>query len=223
VYNELMETSQLHTLFLIIHLFGVAIGAGGAFTSDGIFFASLRDKKISKDEFGIMKYSSQMTWLGLILLIISGVGLFGMNPEYLSQSAKFLLKMTIVGTLLLNGIVFHLAHLPFIGKHVGELLVKKNKPNDLEDTPYLLFSGVVSLTSWVLAIILGALGGIPVSYLLGLALYIGLIGLGTIISSLLFSKFLSSKNIKITFRIGIASVGLALLVLVMAHIQPYLM
>ena len=90
VYNKGMDTSQLHTLFLIIHLFGVALGAGGAFMSDGAFFASLKDRKISKDEFGILKITSQMTWVGLILLLVSGAGLFAMNPEVLSASTKFL-------------------------------------------------------------------------------------------------------------------------------------
>ena len=135
-YTVYMDASQLHTLFLIIHLLGVTIGAGGAFFSDGVFFTSIKDRKISKDEFGIIKYSSQMTWVGLILLLVSGAGLFGMNAESLSNSVKFLVKMSIVGVLLLNGVIFHIVHLPFIGKHIGEFLVKKNKPSSFKDGPF---------------------------------------------------------------------------------------
>lgn len=211
-----MDTSQLHTLFLIIHLFGVAIGAGGAFMSDGIFFTSIKDRKVSKDEFGIIKYSSFMTWFGLLLLIISGVGLFALNPEVLSQSTKFLVKMTIVGLLLVNGIIFHIKHLPFIGKHIGELLIKKNKPNDMQDVPGLFLSGVISITSWTLAIILGALNSIPFTYLGAIGLYLVIISGGIVSSALLFSKFIDNKNIKRLLKIGLASVTVSIAVVLVA-------
>jgi DNA-binding beta-propeller fold protein YncE/cytochrome b involved in lipid metabolism/uncharacterized membrane protein len=202
VYNKGMDTSQLHTLFLIIHLFGVALGAGGAFMSDGAFFASLKDRKISKDEFGILKITSQMTWVGLILLLVSGAGLFAMNPEVLSASTKFLVKISIIGVLLLNGIVFHAVHLPFIGDHLGKLLSKKNSPNKFSETPYLLLSGVISVTSWASAVILGALGGVPFSYLGGLTIYLAVIACGVFCSLLIFYKYLDKKNIKKTSYIG---------------------
>lgn len=211
-----MNISLLPTLFLIIHLFGVAIGAGGAFISDGIFFTSVKDKRISKDEFGIIKYSSYMTWFGLLLLILSGIGLFALNPAVLSHSTKFLVKMTIIGVLVLNGIVFHLVHLPFIRKHVGEFLIKKNKPNNMDTTPFLLSSGVVSITSWTLAIILGALTKIPFSYLGALSLYVGIISLGILVSLILFFKFIDRKNLKKVFSIGLASLGLSLILLILS-------
>ncbi len=213
-----MNTSQLHTLFLIIHLLGVALGAGGAFFSDGVFFTSIKDKKISKDELGIVKYSSQITWIGLILLLISGAGLFGMNAANLSTSVKFLVKMTIVGILVFNGIVFHIIHLPFIGRHVGRLLVNKNKINSFHNTPFLLFSGVISMTSWFLAIILGALSTIPFSYLEAISLYIGIIGIGTFFCFLLFSKFLDHKNKKNLLKIGSISLGIALIILAISFL-----
>ena len=174
-YTVYMDASQLHTLFLIIHLLGVTIGAGGAFFSDGVFFTSIKDRKISKDEFGIIKYSSQMTWVGLILLLVSGAGLFGMNAESLSNSVKFLVKMSIVGVLLLNGVIFHIVHLPFIGKHIGEFFFFYNKPSSFKDGPFLLFSGVISVTSWIFFFFLVALGSIPFSILGSIRIYKGLI------------------------------------------------
>lgn len=210
-YTVYMDASQLHTLFLIIHLLGVTIGAGGAFFSDGVFFTSIKDRKISKDEFGIIKYASQMTWVGLTLLLVSGAGLFGMNTESLSNSVKFLVKMSIVGVLLLNGVIFHIVHLPFIGKHIGEFLVKKNKPSSFKDGPFLLFSGVISVTSWIFALVLGALGSIPFSYLGAMSIYIGIIALGTLLCYLMFSKFLDHDNKKTLVKITLINIIVVLI------------
>ena len=39
---------NVKTLFLIAHLFGLALGAGGAFISDILFLKSVKDRKITK-------------------------------------------------------------------------------------------------------------------------------------------------------------------------------
>jgi YVTN family beta-propeller protein len=189
-----MDILQLQTIFLVIHLLGVALGAGGAFASDGAFFSSIKDKKVSNDELGILKILSSMTWFGLLLLIISGVGMFSLNPVELSASAKFLAKMTIVAVILMNGIVFHLIHLPFIGKHLNKALVKKESLNKMKDTPWMIVSGVVSLVSWFVAIILGALRNVQLSYIDITGIYLGLVALGIFFSYLLFKKFLVMEN-----------------------------
>ena len=207
-----MDISQLHTLFLVIHLFGVAFGAGGAFISDLAFFKSIKDKKISRVEFGFLKMTSQATWFGLILLLISGAGLFAMNPEVLSSSGKFLVKMTIVAILLINGVLFQYVHIPFIGKHIGEVLSKVRKPNSMRNTPLLIISGVVSVSSWASAIILGALNSIPLSYVAGVAFYIGIVGIGFLFSKIIFSRHLNDRNNRFLLINGIICVLVAVLV-----------
>lgn len=189
-----MDASQLHTLFLVIHLFGVAFGAGGAFMSDLAFFRSIKDKKISQAEFGFLKMTSQATWFGLVLLLISGAGMFAMSPEVLSSSGKFLVKMTIVAILLINGVLFQYVHIPFIGKHIGKVLSKVSKPNDMRKTPILIMSGVVSVTSWASALILGALHSVPFSYPVGIALYMGVLGSGFLVSKIVFSAHVDRRN-----------------------------
>lgn len=208
-----MDISQLQTLLLIIHLFGIALGAGGAFISDGIFFASLKNRKVSKDEYRILKVASKITWIGLILLLISGTGLFTLNPEALSASIGFLVKITIVGTLLINGILFHFIHLPFIGRNLEKLLSEKKILSKMKNIPLLLTSGVVSVISWSAAIILGALHSIPFSYFGALSLYVGVIGLGIFCSLIIFYRYLDVRNIKHTFIAGIGTLVLAGLLL----------
>ncbi len=200
-----MDIFELKTIFLVMHLVGVALGAGGAFASDGVFFTSLKDKKISKDELGILEILSKTTWIGLILLIISGVGMFAMNPAELSASSKFLAKMSVVAILFLNGVVFNIVHLPFIGKHIGKTLYNKDSRNKMTDTPWLIISGVISMSSWLTAIILGALRNIQLSYIEIIILYLGMVAIGVFFSYLIFNKYLENKNSKklLLFSAGI--------------------
>ena len=160
-------------LFIILHLFGVALGAGGAFMSDGMFFISIKDRMLSTKELEFMKLGSIITWVGLVLLCLSGAGLFLGNPSLYLESAKFLTKMFIVLVVTLNGIYFHLSHIPFLNaranKRFIDLPLLKSKRN------HLLLSGVISVISWSLAIILGALRSIPLDFITAISLYVGLV------------------------------------------------
>lgn len=158
-----MDFINLQIAYLILHLFGVAVGAGAAFTSDFIFFACLQDKKVSKDEFHILKTASNAVWIGLVLLVFSGLGLFFLNSAELLASSKFLAKMTIVLVLLVNGIVFGMKHLPAIRGRIGKPFFGKRKVGTGEYS-FLFVSGVISVVSWVFVIILGTFPILPFSY-----------------------------------------------------------
>lgn len=136
------------TIYTIIHLIGMALGAGGAFMSDALFFYFLKQRDFSERNIAILKVGSKMVWLGLATLFISGLLLFSTAPEAYLHSSRFLIKMTIVLVLTLNGLVFHNVHL----KHMAEL--KQS----------LFISGAISLPSWLLAIILGSMRGLALDY-----------------------------------------------------------
>ncbi len=158
-----MDFISLHTSYLILHLLGVAVGAGAAFTSDFIFLACIQDKKVSKDEFNILKSASNAVWIGLVLLVFSGLGLFFLNSHELLTSSKFLAKMTIVLVLLINGIVFGMRHLPAIKERIGKPFFGRRKVGKGEYS-FLFVSGVISVVSWVFVIVLGTFPILPFSY-----------------------------------------------------------
>ncbi|HEX9722090.1 MAG TPA: hypothetical protein VGA53_02395, partial [Candidatus Paceibacterota bacterium] len=108
----ILDFIEIKTIYLIFHLFGIAIGAGGAFASDLIFFKSVKDGRLSATEFGFMELGGKMVWVGLAILVISGVLLFSLNPETYIVSSKFQLKMTVVAIIIANGIVLHLSFIP---------------------------------------------------------------------------------------------------------------
>lgn len=182
---------EYKTVFTILHLFGVALGAGGAFMSDGMFFISIKDRLLSVTELRFMKLGSTFTWVGLALLFLSGLGLFLGNPEAYMESSKFLTKIIIVLVITINGIYFHLSHIPFLearsNKRFSDIPELDSRRN------FLLFSGVVSVVSWSLAIILGALRSIPITLEFALLAYVSLIMLGCIVAYVGRNHFLPLK------------------------------
>ena len=161
-YGVALEFLTPKTLLTILHLFGLALGMGAALVSDAIFFHSTKDKKIIKTELGILDLGSKLVWLGLFILLISGLGLLITNLDVLLYSSKFWAKMTIVLTLSLNGLFFHHLHLPWIkatkGKKLNSFTSFKQKRS------WLLVGGAISSVSWFSALVLGSLRNIGLSY-----------------------------------------------------------
>lgn len=136
----------IQKIFLFLHIIGSVLGAGGAFASDIAFFKSFHDKKITDDELGILEILSKMVWGGIVLILISGAGLFALSFERLATSGPFWAKMTLVGVVVVNGIFFHVLHLPYMGsrrnKHLFDLKYKREQS-------WLVVSGAISVVSWV--------------------------------------------------------------------------
>lgn len=165
-----MEWIDPKTIYTILHIFGAVLGAGGAYVSDAMFFASIKDEVISKVELRFLKIGSIFVWVGLTLAIVSGLLLFSTNPAGYLDSSKFLVKVCIVLIIFLNGMVFHLTHLPRMHRHAGH-----HYPSSDEFTrksKLLLASGVISVTSWTFVLILGSLRSIPIDFTTALVGYI---------------------------------------------------
>ena len=178
-----------HNILTIFHLFGVVVGMGGAVMSDFMFFSSIHDEKISHTEIRFLKLGSLAVWLGLTLIVISGLLLFGENPGRYLNSPKFLAKMTIVVVLVVNGIIFHLIHIPRLLRHAGAHFPSSDE--FMRKVPLLLISGAVSMISWFSALILGVLRNPPYTYFEIMTAYLFILAFGIIIVFLFKKKFLS--------------------------------
>lgn len=177
--------------FTILHLFGVVLGAGGAFASDWIFLTSVRDGRISRTEARFIKLSSRMVWIGLAIIVLSGLGLFWSNPAGYLAAPKFLAKMTIVGIIILNGLIFHFSHLPRIHRHTNEHFPSSDE--FMRRRSLLVASGAVSLTSWASALILGAWRGLPYSYHNIMLSYLLIVAIAVCVALLMPHKFVPSR------------------------------
>lgn len=186
--SELFSTSHLLTLG---HILGVFIGAGAAFTGDFLFLKSVRDQKITVPEMSSIRKASKIVWLGIAIIVIFGVGLFSLNPGHYLDSPKFLVKMTIVAILIINGVAFHFLHIPRLIRHID--LDLRTSAEFMKKRKYLLISGAISSTSWISALVLGSLESLPYSYHQIFGVYI-LMVLFAISSALFLANKIFPKN-----------------------------
>ena len=184
-----MEWIDIKTVLTILHIFGAVIGAGGAYMSDAMFFSTIKDEVISGRELRFLKLGSNFVWGGLALLFLSGLGLFLTDPSGYMESSKFLIKMFIVLVIFINGIIFHLEHLPRMRRHADHHFPSSDEFN--RKKKLLIASGVVSVTSWTFALILGGLRMIPIDFTTAL---IGFIVFEII--SVTIALFLTPKIVK---------------------------
>lgn len=159
-------------LFTILHLAGVALGLGAATITDILFFSFLKDNKISAKEAGIMKNLSTVIWIALLILVISGIGLYIPQIERLSVSGKFLVKVCALGVIFINGLFLNFYAQPRIQK----IAFSGTLPEMKRRTRKIFFVlGGVSISSWWFIFILGSLRGVLIPFMPLLLVYIALL------------------------------------------------
>ena len=162
--------SEYKHISVIIHVLSVIVGMGAALISDILFNIYIHNKKIEKNENQTLQILSDIVWVSLCFIVASGIALFLSDPMTYGYSVKFLVKMTIVGVIIINGYLFwHLIHpslekINFTDTNIHHKYVKLRKLS------FVL--GAVSLFSWLSAFVLGMLGNISLTYLEAIAGYI---------------------------------------------------
>jgi hypothetical protein len=175
---------NIKPIILIIHALAGGIGIGATVITDALFFQFLRDFKISKIESQTFKTISLVLWAALITLIITGALLYGSDVATYSASSKFLIKMTTVIVITLNGIVLNLFLTPRMKQlsfhtphaHRRHILTKRVG----------FAAGSVSIISWFSAFLLGSVSSIPLTYIQSLGIYTLLIIAGISASQLAY-------------------------------------
>ncbi len=176
----------------LLHLVGFALGVGGATISDVLFMRFLKDFKITLEEKEILQIMSQIIWFGLLLIVISGVGLFLPEMERLLDSSKFLIKMIVVGVIILNGLILNFIISP-------KMMTISWKPEAMNVKKAVTLShfafatGAISFISWYTALFLGFTESLPYTLEQLLLFYVSILIVG-IIASQIFRKFYIHTN-----------------------------
>ncbi|MCP8688192.1 hypothetical protein [Marinobacterium sedimentorum] len=147
---------ELKTLIKITHLFGLALGIGGALLLDLIIFNFFHRRSISREKFDILRQSTRVVSLGLGLLWISGAGYLLHYLAYFEQglhNPKVWAKIIIVAILTLNGMLIHRFILPHIEARIGKTLF--HDCSRRRQTA-MLCASVISVVSWLTPLALGA-------------------------------------------------------------------
>ncbi len=183
--------AQYKTISVILHVFFVISGMGAALVSDVLFNSYIKDGRIQKGENGTLGALSGIVWISLGFIVLSGLFLFLSDPLRYATSVKFLIKMTIVGVIIINGYVFHrlihpsLQKINFVDTQVNHKYVRLRK---------LAFTcGAISALSWLIAFVLGMLEHVPFSYAEALVGYGVLILGGVFVAQLIEYKLTRNK------------------------------
>ena len=158
---------------VILHVFSMGVALGVTTVADFLFFRFLRDLKISQQESEILNTLSMIIWTVLVLIILSGLGLYLPNAESLNGSSKFMVKLTVVGIIILNGIMLNFLIGPNLTKIFGEEVNFSKSPRWVRRLAFA--GGAISMTSWYSAFILGSLRKQPYSYWEILGVYLVLV------------------------------------------------
>jgi uncharacterized membrane protein len=181
----------LNQPILWLHMLGFALGVGGATITDILFFRFLGDFEISKDEHNVLQILSQIIWIGLVLVVISGIGLYLPNAAVLNETPKFLLKVLVVAVVIINGAFLNLYVSPKLIQLSWKKTIVPIKPVvRLRRIAFAL--GGISFTSWYGAFVLGFLNDVPLSFTQLLGIYLGLLVLA-VIGSQIFERIFSKS------------------------------
>lgn len=186
---------ELKTLLLVGHLFGVALGAGVAFFSAVMFTKVMFDKRVTENEMQFLELASALVAFGLTLLVVTGLGMFLLDQEHYLASSKFLVKMTVVGILIVNGTLIHTLHIPVLKKNLGKNL--HSIPGFNTRSYFMYAGGAISMTSWATALILGVFRGIPYPYETIFFTYLGALAVAILVSLLLHALTFGKNRLEI--------------------------
>ncbi len=142
----LLQSARQYSLTL--HFLGMIFGLGATVVVDVMFIHFLASLQITVRESVILHLLSQMIILGLILLILSGVGLYMTDIEGYLASDRFLMKMLVVLVATINGLILNLYVTPKMDK-ISLVEEDRGQHETLKKISFAL--GGISIVSWFTA------------------------------------------------------------------------
>ena len=153
----LSDPAWIGTGLKVVHLCGLVLGVGAATLLDLIIARFILMRGISFEHVYVVDFSSKIVAIGLGLLWISGIGFlihYGVFEPAKLQNPKIWAKIAIVAVLSVNGLLVHYFVLPRIRNQVGKRLLDGLSPINCS---LVLLAGTVSVISWYVPLILGAI------------------------------------------------------------------
>ncbi|MDZ4841316.1 MAG: hypothetical protein SH859_04110 [Hyphomicrobium aestuarii] len=147
---------KLHTLLVVAHLIGLALGAGGAFVTDIFVTRYAIFGRIDARTPDVVAFLGNIVAVGLVILWLTGLALMAeamiLKPLFYTNQ-KFWAKFAIVILLTINGISIHNRIMPILKAQVGRKLFD-GLPVSTKIA--LCATGALSFVSWMFPILLGS-------------------------------------------------------------------
>lgn len=186
-------TIKYKMLILGLHLFGLAIGLGGSTISDLFSFKFLKDLRISEWEADVLRTISQIIWLGLAILVVSGVGLILTNPAHYFSSPKYLVNMIVISIVIINGAFLNLYITPKL-MHISFGDTRQHMLGELRRDRRLAYAlAAISASSWYSAFILALLPSSVAGFRPLLTIYLAILVMA-LAGSQLVERFIAQRG-----------------------------
>jgi len=187
---------QYQPLFGVLLMVGLALGVGGATITDVLFLKFLRDFRISPFEADVLRTLSQISWLGLGIVVISGVILYVPMLGAGSGMGLLTLKLVILAIISVNALFYYLYVSPKLMsvsfQHHASVAIR-HELHRLRRVAFAL--GAISLTTWYTALILAMTFPVTVNAWWFFGTYI-LVLAATILLSQLIERRISHRSLK---------------------------
>jgi DNA-binding beta-propeller fold protein YncE/cytochrome b involved in lipid metabolism len=207
---EFLTNIDIHFVYLFIFTLGLSFGTGAALLGNVLFFVAAKDRRISRDEFSMIKSARTVGWFGILLYSFAGLGLFTLAYESMLQLELFYASMLIVGILVVNSLIFHFYHIPEIEKSISEPAEEEK----LSYGAYILISEVVAIVSWIFLNLYHSMHRSEVGFFAFLAMYLFIMFVGVCATRFLFRKRLDRKDL-FTMRVfGATAAVLAIILMI---------
>jgi len=187
----LLTYANLYQLLVAFHLIGLTLGLGGASISDFTFLGELRKQgRVAPETVSRMKSFSQMVWIGLTILSLSGLGLILLDHGQDLYLPGFQAKMVVVAILVLNGLWLNFYATPKLAKlSFSESYALKSAA--WRERKLIFIFGAISVTSWYGAFFIAMFKQLVVLPFLGYLAVYGIVLAGAIAMALRMERKLS--------------------------------
>lgn len=133
-----------------LHLLGFALGIGGATVADLVFFRFMKDFYISESERDIIRSLSQALWIGLLVVVVSAVGLY--LPAQAGEASYFWPEMALLALIAANDAIFGLVIMPKLVAAAGNhKVLRVAEVQSLRRVAFAL--GSASFVTWYAAFV----------------------------------------------------------------------
>ena len=188
------ELRSLEEPFLLLRLFGIALGLGVATVADFLLFRFLKDLKISILESEVLNIISNIVWFCVGVIAIGSMAVYIPNIELFGSSAFFVAQALFLLVIIINASILNL----FLVQKLIHISLGKEHEHSLDELVRIrrrsVSFGAISIVSWYSLFIFELLPmSLPSSYPILVVFYLIAIVVAILVSKY-FERLLPHSN-----------------------------
>jgi hypothetical protein len=187
---------QNKAVIIKVHLFGVIISFGAVLVADIYLGKLIKKLSASTQEIRTLSNFSKIIWLGLTIIVPTGILLFLSDAQTYFHAPKFMVKMIVVFVVIINGILLNILVSPKLESIPFRNFILSNETSTKIARRFMFGLGAISTVSWWTALILGFIKVSPAPFPVLLGIYCLFLIIAVMLSQII-EKAISSKKLSL--------------------------